>query len=131
MKPQITNMIAWQQAEILMQPALIRLIDNIRKQLETSAWKGSYEEVQTPYPGYHLCLQYQDQQVRVNLWEICYQICFRNYIPAIEEEGIQEVEIDPSLINEMAEVDWQSLEDKTKQIVEHLFASLPGTDKYL
>lgn len=30
--------------EQLMQPALIRVIDNIRKQLDTSDWQGQYEE---------------------------------------------------------------------------------------
>ena len=31
---------------MLMQPALIRVIDNIRKQLETSGWRGTYHETQ-------------------------------------------------------------------------------------
>ncbi len=32
------------KVEQLMQPALIRVIDNIRKQLDSTAWQGSYEE---------------------------------------------------------------------------------------
>jgi len=36
----------WQQVELLMQPALIRLIDNIRKQLEHSDWSGTYRTVE-------------------------------------------------------------------------------------
>ncbi|MEL6602708.1 MAG: hypothetical protein AAFP20_05715, partial [Cyanobacteria bacterium J06614_10] len=32
------------EVEQLMQPALIRVIDNIRKQLEDSSWQGTYEE---------------------------------------------------------------------------------------
>ncbi len=32
------------QIEQLMQPALIRVIDNLRKQLDDSVWKGEYEE---------------------------------------------------------------------------------------
>lgn len=32
------------QVEQLMQPALIRVIDNLRKQLDESTWKGEYEE---------------------------------------------------------------------------------------
>lgn len=31
-------------AQALMQPALIRIIDNIRKQLDTSDWQGSYRD---------------------------------------------------------------------------------------
>ena len=44
--PKFQDMVAWQQAELLMQPAFIRLIDNIRKQLDESTWKGAYENVQ-------------------------------------------------------------------------------------
>ncbi|MGB3294254.1 MAG: hypothetical protein WBB01_14800 [Phormidesmis sp.] len=32
------------KVEQLMQPALIRVIDNIRKQLDSTAWQGRYEE---------------------------------------------------------------------------------------
>jgi hypothetical protein len=114
MPPKITNSISWQQAEILMQPAFIRVIDNIRKQLDISNWKATYQDVLTwpanitdetkalvtqliqdmetatptqieeikktlatlpmPYPGYHLLLQRQQQQVSVDLWDLCYQL---------------------------------------------------------
>lgn len=36
--------LARSQVEQLMQPALIRVIDNLRKQLDESTWKGEYEE---------------------------------------------------------------------------------------
>jgi hypothetical protein len=164
--PKFTNFASWQQAELLMQPAFIRIIDNIRKQLEQSAWKGTYqdiliwptgtpEEIKTtvinlrqqmeaatpeeaieieqalanlpsPYPGYILCLQYQGRQVNVDLWELCYQVCFRNYIPALGEAVSQEVEIDTSLIDETGDVDWQPLDVKARDLVENLFASLPS-----
>ena len=45
MLPKITDPAAWQQAEVLMQPAFIRVIDNIRQHLDQSAWKGTYENV--------------------------------------------------------------------------------------
>lgn len=126
MKPQIVDMVAWEQAEMLMQPALIRLIDNIRKQLENSAWKATYEEVTEPYPGYHLCLEYQEKKVRFDLWQICYQICFRNYIPGVDEAGTQEVEIDTSLIDDsIGDVNWENLDNKAKEIVENIFSNLP------
>lgn len=163
--PKFTNMTSWQQAELLMQPAFIRIIDQIRKQLDQSRWKGTYQDIliwptgtpeetksnflqlrqqlevatpeevdeieqaltqlPSPYPGYLLCLQYQDKQVNVDLWELCYQVCFRNYIPALGESLDQEVEIDTSLIDETGDVDWQPLDDKARQLVESLFASLP------
>jgi hypothetical protein len=45
MPPRITDPVAWQQAELLMQPAFIRVIDHIRKHLDESAWRGTYENV--------------------------------------------------------------------------------------
>lgn len=125
MRPKFKNSVAWQQAELLMQPALIRLLDNIRKQLDQSVWTGTYHEVQTPLPGYQLDLQHNGQQVTIDIWELCYQICFKNYRSTYASDASLEVEIDTSLIeNETGDVDWQRLEDKAHQIVEDLFANL-------
>ncbi|MBD2778309.1 hypothetical protein [Iningainema tapete] len=161
MPPKITNSVAWQQAELLMQPAFIRVVDNIRKLLEVSAWKGTYqdvliwpagtteetkvvvtkllEELETatpeqaleirealarlpmPHPGYHLCLQRQEQTVQIDMWHLCYQVCFNNY-----QAGDEAVEIDTSLIDETGDVDWQRLDAKAKQLVEQVFANLPA-----
>ncbi|WP_088243425.1 hypothetical protein [Calothrix rhizosoleniae] len=160
MLPRITNSVAWQQAEMLMQPAFIRLIDNIRKLLDVSAWKGTYKDVlmwpegvdsetqafvtqllqslesatpekaeqirehlgtlPMPHPGYHLCLQRQEQQVIVDLWDLCYRVCFCDYYP-----GDEQVDIDMDLIDENGEVDWLRLDLKAKALVEKLFANLP------
>lgn len=167
MQPKFKDMIAWQQAEVLMQPAFIRLIDNIRKQLDESTWKGTYHETKiwadevpdevratvnelqeqlktappkqapaieqaldqlpSPYPSYQLQLQHQEQQINLDLWQLCYQICFHNYDSSGKETDSQIVEIDTSLIDdEIGEVDWNRLEDKTRQVVERVFANLPG-----
>jgi hypothetical protein len=160
MPPKITNSTTWQQAELLMQPAFIRVVDNIRKHLDTSAWKGTYHDVliwppgttdetkamvtqflqdmeaatpeqvvdirenlaslPIPHPGYHLRLQRQEQEVNVDLWDLCYQVCFLNYSPENTD-----VDIDTNLFDESGEVDWQHLEDKTKQLVKQVFDSLP------
>lgn len=164
MPPKITDTVVWHQAELLMQPAFIRIIDNIRQQLDESAWKGTYQDIQTwpvgttdetkavvtqllqqqegatpmelaeieqslaqmptPYPGYQLNLQYKElQQVSVELWELCYQVCFRNYSPSLNESnGIQ---IDTSLIDETGDVDWQRLDAKAAELVNQVFANLP------
>ncbi|MFM7405803.1 MAG: hypothetical protein ACKO3K_03820 [Cuspidothrix sp.] len=160
MPPKITNSTSWQQAKILMQPAFIRVIDNIRKQLDISNWKGSYQDVLTwpanttddikalvtqliqdmetatptqieeikktlaklpmPSPGYHLLLQLQQQQISVDLWDLCYQVCFVNYSPENTT-----VDIDTNLIDEYGDVDWQQLENKTQKLVKQVFANLP------
>lgn len=166
MKPHFQDQVAWAQAELLMQPAFIRLLDNIRKQLDQSDWKGSYQDVQIwpedtpesvknqvaqlqaelataspdqataieqalthlpqPFPGYLLCLEKQDQQVQVDLWELCYQVCFRNYQVLQDHADSPAVEIDTSLIDdEMGEVDWNRLDAKARQIIEQVFTNLP------
>jgi hypothetical protein len=127
MKPKFKDAIAWEQAQLLMQPAFIRTIDNIRKQLDESSWQGTYQEIQSPYPGYVLCLTQGDRSVNVDLWNLCFEVCFIDYpsnaAEATQEE--QEVEIDTSLIDETGDVDWNRLETKTQHLVNRIFASLP------
>ena len=125
MIPKFKDTETWQQAELLMQPTLIRLLDNIRKQAEKSDWQATYEDVQAPIPGYHLCLERQGQQLKFDVWEMCYQICFRDYAPTHAETQSQEANIDTSLIDDSGEADWNKLDAKAKQIVERLFGDLP------
>ncbi len=160
MPPKIKNSLAWQQAELLMQPTFIRVIDNVRKLLDKSSWKGTYHDVltwaagtsdetkaivtqmvqeletatpeqaeqiretlaklPTPHPGYHLCLQRQEQQVNVDLWELCYKVCFVNYTLSDDP-----VDVDTSLLDETGDVEWNFLDKKAKLVVGEMFASLP------
>lgn len=160
MPPKIADSVAWQQAELLMQPVFIRVVDNIRKLLEVSPWTGSYQNVMIwpastteemkvtvtqlmqeletaqpeqaaeirdalsrlplPHPGYHLCLQRQEQTVHIDMWNLCYQVCFLDYNPDQEN-----VNIDTSLIDETDDVDWLRLDTKAKGVVEQMFANLP------
>lgn len=164
MPPKFATSLAWEQANLLMQPALIRVIDNIRKHLDESAWTGTYENVMRfppgtspndqhqvqdlqaalttatpdqaaeiqhrldhlpqPYLGYELCLSKGDRQVRVDLWELCYQVCFRNYQPAEALADAQSVEIDETLVDGNNELDWNQLEHKAQQAVSAVFAQL-------
>jgi hypothetical protein len=169
--PRFANALAWDQAELLMQPTLIRVIDNLGKQLEQSTWKGTYTETQvwaegtseetkafvtqlqqqlvsadseetekiqaeleqlpSSYPGYQLCLEQNDRQVIIDIWQLCYQVCFRNYSPilnAMDKELL--VEIDTSLIDRTTgDVNWLRLDTKVKQLVEQIFSSLPDSTK--
>ncbi|MDJ0633403.1 MAG: hypothetical protein QNJ34_09465 [Xenococcaceae cyanobacterium MO_188.B29] len=131
MKPKFKTRLAWEQAQALMQPALIRIIDNLRKQLEESEWEGTYKEVTDPFPGYHLCLTRQKRSLEIDIWQLCYQVCFNNYVPLPEnmfsqdDQSTQEVDVDTRLLDEMGEVDWQLIEAKAQQSVRELFANLP------
>lgn len=122
MLPKFKTVADWEQAEILMQPCLIRVIDNIRKQLEESKYQGSYQEITEPIPGYQLTLTNSDVTVIVNIWELCFKVCFQDYQPS----SALEVKIDHSLIDETGlEVDWQSLETKAQYHVNQVFLNLP------
>lgn len=131
MRPKFKNTLAWEQAERLMQPAFIRVIDNIGKQLEGSPWQGTYQEVQTPYPGYHLCLTHQGQSIKVDIWQLCFQVCLLDYpLPFLDVSEVdfnlsRDVEVDTSLINEKGEVDWRRLETKAQRTVQQIFTNLP------
>lgn len=166
MPPKINNPVVWQQAELLMQPVFIRVIDHIGKQLEASKWRGTYQDVliwpaattdetkalvnqlrqqketaspedlaeidhalsqlPNPYPGYHLCLQHQGLQQNIDLWELCYQVCFLDYSPLENQFHSNPVEIDTSLIDETGDVDWQRLDAKAGKLVEAVFTNLPS-----
>jgi len=131
MKPIFKNSTDWEQAEYLMQPSLIRVIDNLRKQLDESVWKGTYTEIEQPYPGHQLHLTYQDYHYAIALWDICFQVCFLDYQIFLStnhkdlENQEHEVSIDTSLFRETGEIDWQKLEAKTQQIIDKLFTNLP------
>jgi hypothetical protein len=138
MKPKFANEQAWQQAEILMQPAYIRLVDQIRLQTEEneSDIQVSYEEVTHPYPSNLLCLQPRVQTsnldhtttnpaqplLKVDIWDLCFQVCFINYEP-IAAETEQLVAIDTSLFHpNNQEVDWNKLDKKAKTTIHQVFA---------
>lgn len=166
MAPKFTTALAWQQAELLMQPALIRVLDNIRKQLDESTWAGHYENVQIfpagttpaeqnqvmqlqrdletvsdssrlvtiqqqldelphPYLGYELRLTQGDRTVSVDIWELCYQVCFKHYDRSLDPMIEQPIAIDTRLIAHDNEVDWKRLDEKAKKIIETVFANLP------
>uniref|UniRef100_A0A832M5C2 Uncharacterized protein n=1 Tax=Oscillatoriales cyanobacterium SpSt-402 TaxID=2282168 RepID=A0A832M5C2_9CYAN len=179
--PKFQDMTVWRQADLLMQPAFIRLVANIGKQLEQSTWRGQYEDVlvweegvdeatkarvlqlrndleqasnasaepdpeaitdiehtlatlPSPYPGYQLRLTQGSHQICVDLWELCYRVCFRDYDLAsgtsrnrgFGQPPSQGVEVDKALFDETGDVDWNRLDDKAKSLVDGIFANLPA-----
>ena len=130
MKPQFKTRLAWEQAQLLMQPALIRVLDNIRKQLDISSWRGTYREITEPVPGYLLSLTKDSKTIEVDIWQLCYQVCFQNYTPApqhifseLEQRSI-DVEIDQRLLDETGDIDWHLIEAKAQQSVRQIFDNL-------
>ncbi|NJK99865.1 MAG: hypothetical protein HC910_04565 [Spirulinaceae cyanobacterium SM2_1_0] len=121
MKPKFEDTASWQQAEQLMQPSLIRLIDNLRQRLETSTWRSCYTEVSEPLPGHRLELTRGSETHAIHLWELCFRICFLNYPPL--HPGVP-VAIDSRLLGDRGEVEWEILDDKVQQIVAAFFDSL-------
>jgi hypothetical protein len=126
MQPRFTRPEDWRRAELLLQPALIRLADNLRQILETSSWQARYEATETPYPGQLLCLSRGEESLRVNLWQFCFQICCLDYRLTLDDgaEETREVAIDPALIDADGAVDWSALDQKTRQALGEFFGAL-------
>ncbi len=130
MKPKFKTRLAWEKAQVLMQPALIRVLDNIRKQLDMSSWKGSYKEIANPIPGYILCLTQGEQSREIDIWDLCYQVCFQDYDPNPNhifshlDRRSYEVDMDDRLLDETGEIDWQLIEAKAQKVVRNVFENL-------
>ena len=121
MYPKFKDTLAYEQANLLMQPAFIRVIDNIRKELDFSDWEGSYQEINEPYHGYLLCLKKQNFSIDINIWEVCFQVCFVDANYQINAP----VQVDDNLFDETGNLDWHKLENKTQKIVKNIFKKLP------
>jgi len=126
MQPKFGSELAWQQAEFLMQPIYIRIIDRIRQQSEVSIWKVTYEEVRDPHPINYLCLESEDKQLKFDIWDLCYQVCFLNYDGSHSELESRIVEVDTSSIDlETGTIDWMRLDNKAKAVIAKIFDNLP------
>jgi hypothetical protein len=152
------------QAAQLMQPCLIRVVDNVRKHTETLPWRSEYLEqvswpadstaeqrqqvrdlaaqltgataeaaagirqqlaaLPAPSPVYQLKLtaiapegseESTDSQashvVTLELWELCFAVCFRDYRPD------QPARVEPELLYDDGEVNWLALDEKAKAVV--------------
>jgi len=186
MSPNITDTKSWHQANLLLQPIFIRLIDHFRKYFEDSQWTGEYqnrelwpesvaesvklrrqqllqiletiapeaaespqvqslkaelETLPSPYPGYELLIFPKDQPeslpvARFDLWELCYKICFCNYSYNDHyHDGNNNLEntntakdsptiVDQTLLDEIGEVEWNAVDEKTAKVVADLFERL-------
>lgn len=166
--PKFADQTTWRLAEALMQPAFIRLIDNLRKQLETTEWEGAYHEVSVwpshvpddtrqrveqlrteweqaapaqrsslehtlaqlpqPFPGYELRLQRDTAQATLDVWELCYRLCFQDYDPTTgQSQGTTAagVMVDMTLFDgETGEVEWNRLDEKAQRLVTQVFAEV-------
>lgn len=128
MKPKFKTRFAWDQAQLLLQPAFIRVVDNFREQLEDSPWTGEYEDIEEPYPGYILRLKNEALEEMINIWDLCYQVCFVSYPTDIVVDGCCEVDIDTDLFEASGAIDWQKLEIKTQRLIKEIFAQLPQVE---
>ncbi|MDJ0599879.1 MAG: hypothetical protein QNJ37_13665 [Crocosphaera sp.] len=127
MKPTFNSAKDWEKAEILMQPTFIRVMDNLRKQLEKSNLVASYEEVQEPFPGYQLILTHEGDSVTISIWDICFKVCFEEYeffSSKLSQDSII-VKVDENLFNEEKAIDWQQLEVKTQHTIQNIINNFP------
>jgi hypothetical protein len=129
MRPKFATELAWQQAEFLMQPIYIRIVDQISHHSEKSTLKVSYTEEQEPYLTHFLCLSDGDRELKFDIWQLCYRVCFTNYGNVYPPVESQIVAIDESLIDrETGEVDWVILDRKANTVIEQLFDIFKAVD---
>ncbi len=128
MKPTFQNATDWEKAEILMQPAFIRVMDNLRKQIEKSNLVATYEEIKEPLPGYQLILTHEDNSVTISIWDICFKVCFIDYKFSSTESPQDSimVEIDENLFQEGGVINWDSLEQKTQKTIQNIIDNFPN-----
>jgi hypothetical protein len=124
MRPKIKDQVAWQQAELLKQPALIRLLRHIEEKLGKPGWEEADPNTEMPYPGYRLGVEYNNQKLSLDTWELCYQVCFKNYQLTHAPQESQEVEIDTNLIDHTGDVDWTRIDEKARMIIDQFFDNL-------
>jgi hypothetical protein len=118
MQPQIPDERSWHQAELLMQPAFIRLVDHIRQLSESSPWESSYEQQEQSHTIYLLHLTQGAQRFTIDFWGLCYRVCFQNYDPSQVT-----VTIDQTLLTEDGQVHWSNLDHKTQNLINAVFAN--------
>lgn len=82
-------------------------------------------QIPEPAMAYELQLSREDTQhvQTFDMWQLCYQVCFRNYVPGVPDTS-QTVTIDEALLNDEGEVDWDALDIKVKTIVEGIVNNL-------
>jgi len=90
---------------------------------EKTILEAKLGELPTPQPGYQLQLKRASQEIQIDLWDLCYQVCFQHYRPGQPEA--QTVAIDTSLLETTGDVDWRQLDDKVKQVIAQVFGNLP------
>ncbi len=152
------------QANQLMQPCLIRVIDNLRKHTETLDWHSEYVEhrlwpshatpaqqqefadltaalqqaspeealrletalsqLPTPTPTYELRLTRQAQTASLDVWDLCFQVCFQNYLPN------QPVSVDTTLLDPDGDIDWITLDEKARMLVSRSLAQATSTPNF-
>jgi hypothetical protein len=151
------------QADQLMQPCLIRVIDNLRKHTETLDWHSEYIEhllwpshtttvqqqqfadltaalhqatpeealhleqalsqLPAPIPAYELRLTRQAQTASLDVWELCFRVCFQNYTPH------QPVSVDTTLLDPSGDIDWITLDEKARALVNQSLSQAIRADR--
>lgn len=162
-------MTSQQKLALLLQPALIRLIDQLRQQLTEASWTWSYDTIEVwpdevpeetrsqytemmealetasdddaetiqdvlytlpqPIPLYRLDVTYEETELEISMWQLCYQICFEDYRPkfldlSVEAPELEKWAVDPALIDEADQVDWVALNEKAKTVVSQLMTAI-------
>ncbi|MGB0562854.1 MAG: hypothetical protein ACPGVO_13775 [Spirulinaceae cyanobacterium] len=122
-QPKFRTTADWQLAQLLIQPALIRIVDNLQSFLQDSDWTGEFETVETPEPGHLLILSQAGQpDQQVLLWDFCFRVCFTDYPPQTTERWVT---VEAQFLEADGDIAWEALDRKVNQVLQQFFAQLP------
>lgn len=135
-KGEYEETLMWPEGTSEEQKARVNLLN---QELESASGQGADSlrqalwDLPSPYPGYRLRLSSFGQEVIVDIWDLCYQVCFRNYDKATGTSWVggfspktnPGVEVDETLFDEDDEIDWVKLDQKAQQVIERVFVNLP------
>ena len=93
------------------------------KPSEVAEIENLLAQIPEPAMAYELQLSQGDRIMKFDMWQLCYQVCFSNYVPGMPGQT-QPVVIEEGLINPEGEVDWPALDHKVKEVVERLIENL-------
>lgn len=88
--------------------------------------QGALDALPQPQPLYTFHLNKGDRAAMIDLWQICYRICFKDFAAraALSTGDRVSVDVDESLFESEGEINWQRLDEKAKTEIAAFFARL-------
>lgn len=83
---------------------------------EAARLEQTLSQLPRPTPVYELRLSREGHTAALDLWDLCFQLCFQTYDPG------QPVAVDATLLDNDSEVNWLTLDEKAKTLIAQAIA---------